>query len=246
MKHLRHLADGMLALGGSAQTLRILPHLGFRSVGSAAVYVRTLRPTRILVPSVHSPWRVPPRFGRSVLWAATAPAPRVSGWQVEPVLPGNIHELRTLFPVAKPGAALLERSEDLFRYMLDCPIASMRLYAMEQAGRKRGYFLLAFARRQARLADCWMDSEATADWRALIDCAVVQAKRQGRVAELIAWASDAAMAENLRARGFHARAAVPVQILMPADVTGAVRALRVQMLDNDAAYRHPGRNEFLA
>ncbi len=246
MKHMRHLADGMLALGGSAQTLRILPYLGFRSVGSATQYVRALRPTRILVPSVHNPWRVPLRFVRSALWTLAAPSTRVSGWQACRVEPDGVHELRSLFPSARPGWALFARSEELFRYMLSCPIAAMELYAMDQGGRRRGYFLLAFAFGQARLADCWMDSEEAADWRALIDCAVVQSLRHRQVAELVAWASDATLAGYLEATGFHPRGAVQAQILAAPDVSFANTILRVQMIENDAAYRHPGRNEFLA
>jgi hypothetical protein len=68
MKYLAQSTDALFAIGGSAQTLRLLPHLGFRRTGMAMCYVRPLRPVRILTPSVHPIWRLLPRFARSVLW----------------------------------------------------------------------------------------------------------------------------------------------------------------------------------
>jgi hypothetical protein len=142
--------------------------------------------------------------------------------------------------------AVFERGADLFRYVLDCPIAPTDLYVVEHEGRARGYFLLSFARRQARLADYWVGSEDPADWRALIQCAVREALKHPRAAELAAWASDAAGVERLRECGFHVRGTLPVQMLAPRNPELASCTLRVQMLDNDAAYLHGQRNELWA
>ncbi|MDB6091105.1 MAG: hypothetical protein JWN85_3889 [Gammaproteobacteria bacterium] len=245
MKYLGQSTDALLAIGGSAETLRILPHLGFRSCGSTTAFVRPVHPVRILTPSVHAAWRLPPRFLRSVLWTLNAPSPSTDGWQVRAVSSSETSAVASVFPTPTRDMAVLERNEELFRYVLTCPIAPMRLYAMEKGGRVRGYFLLAFALGQARLADCWMESEEGADWRALIHCAVREAKRDPRAAELVTWASDPALSRCLLECGFHARAAFQVQ-LRSADSNMPRKILRLQMLDNDAAYRHPGRSEFLA
>jgi hypothetical protein len=91
-----------------------------------------------------------------------------------------------------------------------------------------------------------MESEDAADWRALIHCAVRQAKRNPRAAELAAWASDPALSRCLLECGFHTRGLFQAQLLAR-DLSNFPSAIvRLQMLDNDAAYRHPGRSEFLA
>jgi hypothetical protein len=246
MKFLGQAGDALLAIGGSAQTLRLLPHLGFRIRGSATGYVRTLHPTAVLAPSVHPTWRVPPRFLRSVWWNLRAPRGGTDGWHVSRVKADELSRVAPILPRPMTGMAVLERSEELFRYSLDCPIAAMSLFTMEREGRARGYFLLTLALRQARLADCWMDSSDPADWRALIQCAVREARRYSRAAELAVWASDPMLSRCLRECGFHARNEVPVQLLGPRDPALLPPALRVQMLDNDAAYWHLGRNEFWA
>ncbi|HEY6924413.1 MAG TPA: hypothetical protein VI653_13160 [Steroidobacteraceae bacterium] len=246
MKYIGQTADALLAVGGSEQTLRLLPHLGFRELGAATCYVRPLHATRILTPSVHPASRLLPRFARSLLWTLQAPRNGVDGWNVRRISPGELACLVPVLPRPVGDMALFERGAELFEYALSCSIASMALYALERNGTPRGYFLLAFALRQARLADFWIDSEDPGDWRALIQCAVLQAKQHSRAAELAVWGSDAASSQRLRECGFHARDELRVQMLVPHHPQLLSAKLRVQMLDSDAAYRHAGRNEFWA
>jgi hypothetical protein len=150
-----------------------------------------------------------------------------------------------VLPVPIREMAVLERSVELFRYMISCPDVPMALYAVERAGILRGYFLLACVPGQVRIADCWMNSDDPADWRALIFCAVDEAKRDAQAAEVVSWASDPLMSQTLQSCGFHARYEIPVQI-RAATATMPAPPLRVQMLDNDAVFLHQGRNEFWA
>jgi hypothetical protein len=108
----------------------------------------------------------------------------------------------------------------------------------------RGYFLLASVLAQVRIADCWVDSDEPADWRALVDCAVTEARLDSQAAEIVGWASDPSQADAFRACGFRARSATPVQVRLSRGLAMPLGTLRVQMLDNDAAYLHEGRNEF--
>jgi hypothetical protein len=75
---------------------------------------------------------------------------------------------------------------------------------------------------------------------------VREARGYSGAAELAVWASDLMLSRCLRECGFHARNEAPVQLLGPRNAALLPPALRVQMLDNDAAYRHPARNEFSA
>jgi len=246
MKHLAQATDALLSVGGSAQTLQLLPHLGFRSFGVATCFVRPLHPLRILTPSVHPLSRLLPRLVRSAWWKLRAPSSGAEGWEVRRIEPCDLSPVTSVLPAPVRDMVVFERGEHLFRYVLDCPIAPTGLYVIEREGRPRGYFLLSFARRQARLADYWVDSEDPADWRALIQCAVREALKHPCAAELATWASDAACTARLQECGFHVRGTLPVQMLAPRNPELAGRTLRVQMLDNDAAYLHGPRNAFWA
>lgn len=246
MKSIGRLADALLSIGGSRHTLEIVPHLGFRRVGEAIGYVRTLNPAGILR-SGHGPsWKRLPRVARSMMWTAMAPSDDVDDCRVRRLDSKDIGALASEFSVPVHGRTTFARSEALFRYVLSCPMTPIKLYAWERSGGKRGYFLLAFAPGQARLADCQVESDEPEDWRALVQCAVQHARRNSDAAELVAWASDAALARVLRECGFHARGTQPIQLLARDGLSIAGADLRVQMLDSDAAYGHHGRAELWA
>jgi hypothetical protein len=246
MKHVGRLADALLAIGGSAQTRQILPHLGFRPCGKAMSYVRTLQPLRILTPSTHNRWRLLPRLVRSAYWTLTAPPVNTDGWYARRIASSETATIAGVLPAPTGDMAVLERTESLLRYVLQCPSVPMELFALERGGAVRGYFLLGFAPRQARLVDCWVQSTDPADWRALLNCAVLQAKRQPRVAEIVGWASDPLLSRCMLECGFHARGAQEVRLLAADKSNFPSATVRLQMLDNDSAYRNLGRAEFLA
>jgi hypothetical protein len=246
MKYLGQDTDVLLAIGGSAQTLQLLPHLGYRQFGSVTGFVRPLHPLRLFGRSVHPAWKVPPRVLRSALWKLQAPRADLDGWQADRLTTDELARLAPVLPTSPGDFAVLERGPDLLRYMLECPIADMRLFVMQRAGQVGGYFLLAFAMRQARLADCWMSSQDPADWCALIQLAAREAGRHPEAAELAAWGSDSLLSQCLRECGFRERSEFPVQMLASHDRSVLPTRLRVQMIDNDAAYRHTGRAEFWA
>ena len=237
-------AQALIAIGGSDDTLAILPYLGFRAAGAATGYVRTLRPLRLLDGALSAPWRAPPRFARGLAGALSAPAPAAGEWRARHITAEDLAQIGEVLPVSGRDITALERSAGLFAHWLACPIAPMRLYLLERAGRVRGYFLLASVLAQVRIADCWVDSDEPADWRGLIACAVAEARLDLRAAEIVGWASDPSQADAFRACGFRARSATPVQVRLSRGLAMPPGTLRVQMLDNDAAYLHEGRNEF--
>jgi hypothetical protein len=244
MKAIAREAGALIAIGGSADTLGILPYLGFHAAGEVTGYVRTLRPLRLFDGAGRAPWRAPPRFTRGVAGALAAPAPAPGEFRARPIGAGDLEEIGAVLPLCGRGITVLERSAGLFAHALACPIVPMRLYLLEQAGRVRGYFLLASVVAQVRIADCWVDSDDPADWRSLIGCAVAEARLDPQAAEIVGWASDPWHEGAFRACGFLARTATPVQIRLPRGSAIPVGTLRVQMLDSDAAYLHEGRNEF--
>ncbi|MGH8227123.1 MAG: hypothetical protein ACREU3_04325 [Steroidobacteraceae bacterium] len=245
MKYIGNLADGLLGIGGSAATLKIMPLLGYRPYGLVTGYVRPLHPLRLLSGVAEANWKVLPRVARSALWRLTAPRPVRGEWRAQRIAAGEVGQIASVLPTRGREFDLLERTEALMRHTLACPIVPVELYALERSGRLQGYFLLTYAPGQARLVDSWVASDEAADWRALIQCAVLEASRNGGAAELVTWANDSLLAQSLIECGFRARLTLPVYLR--ATTPGvAPGLLRVQMLDNDAAYLREGRPELWA
>jgi hypothetical protein len=244
VKYIGQQADALLAIGGTEDTLEILPHLGFRAVGALAQYVRTLQPLRLLGGAGRRTRRALPRFARGLIRALAAPRIPTGEWQARRIAAGDLGEISAVLPRPVRGIAVLERNVGLFAHVLECPIAPMQLYLLERARRVRGYFLLASAPGQVRIADCWMDSDEPADWRALIGCAVGHARLDPHAAEIVGWGGEPLQARALEACGFHSRHGTPVQIRPRGGSAMPEALLRVQMLDSDAAYLNDGRKEF--
>lgn len=245
MKYVGSLVDALLGIGGSATTLKILPLIGYRPHGLITGYVRPLHPLRLLHEVANSGWKILPRMARSAVWCLTAPRAAHGEWQVRRIGVGDVARIASVLPRRGAEFDLLERTETLMRYVLSCPIVPMELHALEREGHLRGYFLLAYAPGQARLVDCWLASEEPADWQALLQCAVLQARRHREIAELVTWANDPLLTHSLIECGFRARLTLPVYLR--ASTRGiAPGMLRLQMLDNDAAYLHEGRSALWA
>lgn len=245
MKYLGRLTEALYAIGGSAEAMQILPQIGYRTCGTVTGYVRPLSPLNLWREVGGRNWRIAPRMARGMFWQLTASRPSLKGWAANPVPAGEVDRIASVFPQPRRGLAVPERSEALFRYMLTCPIVRMALYGLEHAGRMRGYFLLALAPGQTRLADAWVDSDELTEWRALVGCAVREARRRDEAVELAAWASDPLLAQALADNGFHRRFDLPI-MLRTGSRAIPERAPRMQMLDNDALYLYEGRGQLWA
>ncbi len=246
MKHVARQTDFLLGIGGSQDTLKIMPLLDYRPCGTVKGYVRPLSPLGALRYSSGSRWRMTPRVARSLLWSAMAPRADVGTWRTRRVGLEDVERIWPALRARRPAAAVLERGPALLRHALVCPIVPVEWFLMEKGGRIGGYFLLSYAPGQARLADLWMDSEDPADWRALVHSAVMQARAKGGVVEAAAWSSDPLLSQTLEACGFHERFTLPIYLRSSGTEPMPPDALRVHMLDNDAFYLHSGHSELWA
>lgn len=245
IKRVGRLVDAVLIVGGSETAQKILPVLGFKVCGQATGFVRPLRPLRRLA-GQEPTWRLGAQFARSALWSWQAPRARVPGWEVRRIEPGELASAEIPWPKPAPGAAVFERTAELMRYYLRCPVAPMELYAVAKEGSVRGYFLLASAPAQARIVDFWTDSGDRRDWQALVQLAVLQARQNRSIAEVVSMASDAVTIQSLLDCGFHARGSAPIRLLACGGSALPNGPIRFQMLDGDAAYAHIGRPKFWA
>lgn len=241
LKHIGRMSEALLGIGGGAETRSILPHVGFRPAGAATGYARPLFPLRVLRGGVT--WKWLPRVSRAA-WRRSAPPAVPANWEARRISGDELGQIAAVLPRPGNGLAVMERSLGVFQHMLSCPALTMQLYALANAGRVRGYFLLASVSGQVRIADCWMDSDDPADWRALALCAVEKARHDPEGAEVVAWASDPLLAGALRSCGFYARFESPIHLRPSAHDALPEATLRVQMLDNDSAFLCLRRYEY--
>jgi hypothetical protein len=183
---------------------------------------------------------------RNTLWALRAPSGIPRARHARPIAAQQLPTASIPWPAPKFGTAVLERSGPAMTYWLQCPATAMELYAVENGSETQGYFLLAFAPGQARIADCWLDSDDGAAWEALAHLAVRQAARHSGVAEVAVLCSEPLLAGALQRCGFHARASRPLLVRATNGLRLPAAGIRIQMLDDDAAYRHGGSRFFWA
>lgn len=245
-RHVGRMSDLVLATGGSRDTLRILPLMGYAQRGTISGYARTLSPLGILGRPIPSRWKLMPRLARSLLWTLAAPRSDMAGWSVRRIAGDEIERICAALPAQRPGMAIFERSPGLLRHALSCPIVPVELYGLEKGGRIGGYLVLSYAPGQARIADMWIDSREPADWRALVHAAVDRAKARAGLAEIIVWSSDPDLSRVLEDCGFHERLRLPILLQASPGAAIPLDIMRVQMLDSDAFYLYCGGNELWA
>lgn len=236
----RSFGATLIAIGGSVQTQRLLPFLGFQTVGGVMRYALPLRPSRILNVTAASRWRRFGRMARAYCWSARRP--HVNGGEKATairVAPGSVAATIRDFPEPRNGTFVFKRSAALFEYALSSPTTPTELFACEIGGNQRGYFLLTFAPEQARLVDYWVPSDDLEDWRSLLGAAIREAMARP-VAEIVTWASDAYVAKLCISSGFRARGILPVQALGGPGTTLPKGTTRVHMLENDSAFGQHG------
>ena len=245
LKHVARKVDAVVALGGSEMTQKVMPALGFKTYGDVTNFVRPLRPLRRLAgqkPGV----RLGAQFARSLLWSLQAPSVDTRGWTANRMTPEQLVSQAPRWPCGGGGSAIFERTADMIVYLLKCPATPMELYGVAKDGLGCGYFMLAHAPGQTRIADFYVDSEDRASWRALIQLAVSQAGRNPDAAEVVSLGSDPVTCQALLDCGFHSRGSAALRILPGKGVEMGAGPIRFQMIDNDFAYLHQNKKDYWA
>jgi hypothetical protein len=184
-----------VAIGGSPDSRKVIPGMGYATVGSFRKFVRIVRPFRQFRRRPEPQLlRNLAKLGRNAVWSAAPIPPLPPDWSVEKV--GQAFSL--------PSA----RSPELYRYLLDCPTGSLSAFVLKKGGREAGCFLLNQVDGQTRIADL----QAT-DWRGAVIAATRTAAAIPETCEIVANASLDAFAQALAQSGYHQRGEQPVFVL---------------------------------
>jgi hypothetical protein len=237
---LRSLAknfDVLLAVGGSADTISILPKLGYRPAARLHFFARVLRPwQQFRSDPFPRGWKAPARLARNALWSRSGlPAPPAE-WTAQSTASFDM-SCQPLFDarVHSPFAST-RRTPGLMNYLLACPGTVYSAALLRQNGELRGWFVLSRAGGQMRIADLWLDSDLADDWAAAFGLALRTAMDDPEAYEVITSASIPLAVEAAAAAGFRPRHTEPIYTLDPKLLLAPAPGLNVTFLESDLAY----------
>ena len=229
--------DVLLAIGGSPDTVSILPKLGYRRAGELHLFARVLRPWRqFRTDPFPRGWKAPARLARNML-RSRAPLPASPAeWSAQPIVSFDM-ACQALFEarVHSPFPAT-RRTPGLMNYMLACPGAAYSAALLRRGGELRGWFVVSRAGRQARVADLWLDSHLVDDWTAGYWLALRTASQDPVACEVIASGSIPIAIEAAAAAGFRPHHIEPIFALDPKILLPSTPAFNVAFLESDLAY----------
>jgi hypothetical protein len=246
MRKFNEWSDIVMAVGGSPDTLRVLPKAGFEHRGDSAVYARVIRPWRqFRTDPFPRGWKTPLRLARSCLWTVTsrtAPAPR--GWSLRE-LERFDDSVNAILDYVPRDTLQPVRSAGLLNYMLGCPGAAVRGFLIVENTTIRGYCLLSRPTGQARIAELRLASQDEAEWRTAYALAAEAAAADPLVCEILAVTPMKIAAQALEANGFRLRRIDPILIRDPRKCLEGMAPLNINMLEGDEAYVFDGNNPYV-
>jgi len=237
LRSLARHCDTLFAVGGSADTRRILPRLGYRHVCDLRLYARVLRPWRqFRTDPFPRGWKAPLRLARNLIHslASIPDAPR--DWS-ERRIDTFESSLQPLFDARANSTFLCSRrTPELMNYYMRCPSAVFTAALLLRAGVPLGWYVLSRVAGQTRIADIWVDSGSAADWAAGYILALRAASSDPAAYEIVASASIPPAIDGVTRAGFRFHHAEPVFVLDPRKLFAAAESLNVTFLESDLAY----------
>ncbi len=234
-----------LTVGGSAQTRRILPKLGFRRGTDLQVYARVIRPLSQARARGFEDWKTPVRFARNLIWSRS-PMPSVpNGWSAANIGQFDNSMIPLLAAKMTGEHATCKRTPGMLNYMLHCPGARFAAFLVRRANEHCGYFMLSWVNRQCRISDVRLNSAALTDWQAIYALATRTAADDPETFELQAASSVPLVTSAIVTNGFRLRDSVPVFLSDPGRLLSDAVLLHLNFLDGEGSYLNDPAHPFL-
>jgi hypothetical protein len=243
MKKMSTLTRTLLAVGGSVETKRVLPGIGFKVVGYCDQYARVVRPWEQFRGMPSKNWKSPARLARNTWWSlqplsATPPewrAERISGFE-DLTLPG--------FFLAGPVTAS-SRDAPTLNYMLQCPMGNLTAYLIYRCRDVMGYFITSRMAGQTRITDLRLVSADQADWTAAYSLASRTAAAHPETCELMTIASADFVRSALESNHYRLRRHEPVFLYDPEGRLAGAAPLHLSLLDGDEFFLYYPQDPYL-
>jgi hypothetical protein len=235
------LSGTLMAIGGSQDTRKMLPLMGFRPANEAYFVARPVRPFRQAVRHQQRDWRLPARLARNALWARFPAIKNPAGWSFELIGPDRVPN--DLWSMGAAPWAARERLPLVYAHYLGCPFMRFRLFLIHRQQRPVGCFLIGFVLGQARVADLWLLEQSPEWYDAAYRLALVASLTDPTVVEVIGLASIRWRLDALKRCGFREFRREPVMVCPFEDVPPD--GFDCQLLDNDTAFLTFGTPSFV-
>jgi hypothetical protein len=244
LRKMASLFPVLLAIGGSEDTQKILPKLGYKVGGEISFFARVVRPWRqFRTDPFPRGWKALPRLARNTAWSRSpVPAPPAR-WTCTRLK--DFHASHAALLAAERPHAATRRTPELMNYWLRCPGAAMSAFVVSEGAESRGWFVLSRVEGVLRIADLRVNSADPEHWRAAYALATRTALEDPDACELIAAASTPLAVEAIRRNGFRLRKSEPVFLLDPQGLLLPHAPLEIALIESDAAYLYSREYPYL-
>jgi len=232
LRKIAGLADLLINVGGSQDTLSVLPKLGYKRCGELQQYARVVRPWLHFRTTPQKNWKVPMKLLRNLTRTLATNAPVPEGWTAEKV---------TAFPDAlEPeingkvcDSTMSLRTVAELNHLLTCPAAKFSGYLVREKEQLRGFFLLAAIGHQARIVDVRLIGNERGSWPAMCNLAASTAAVDPNIAEVTAASSVASVQQAWSNPGFLRRQTDKIFSLDPRALIPPNQPIDLSLADSD-------------
>jgi hypothetical protein len=231
--------SSLLAIGGSSDTLRILPQVPwFAPQADLQWFSKPLKPWRRFLRSRRR-FRDLLKFFRNVGWSLFPLLPSSGSWTCRLALPDD--------PVFTPAGNFVPvlRTRAWVDYLTACPVANCKLWILEREGKSCGHALIANLGGSARVADFALGGQATPEALRQAFSALVRAlAADDDLVELVAGSSLAQDATAFQACGLRYRSRTRVLLADIRKQFPQPSTLEIKPMLGDSFYLHDPSNPF--
>ena len=231
------LVDVVFAVGGSSDTLRILPLIGFKKTQTCTRHVRVVRPLRRWQMEGDRSWKGPARAARDLLRLMKPAHSAGAEWSIRRI--ERFGETAAPVMPRAPGPEDFmpcRRTPELLNYLLACPAAAVEGYLLFRRGQMAGYAVLSRTGQECRLAEVWVASSSAVDWADAYAVTADAASGAPETTMLTVRLFSPERALNLDAAGFRAVSSEPLFRKEREPQWPDGRMIELGILDDDYLY----------
>lgn len=246
LRSMSQMAPVMVTIGGSVDTRKILPKLGYRSGGALRRFVRVVRPFLQLRTRTRQDWKAPVRFLRNSRDLFTPIPGFPAHWTVERLAQFG-EEMEPVLHAPSPlGEISPVRTVAGLNHMLACPAAEFSGFAVRDHSVAIGYFILAKVGHQARIVELKINASDPDQWRRICAAAARTAAEDPDVAELVAGTSSQTVGNTWERLGFHPRRQDPILYLDREKRLSPGTTLNLNLIDGDVCFMYNPEHPYIS
>ncbi len=239
LKYCADEAGTLLSIGGSEDTLRIMPSVRwFRKLPEMHVWVRPVNAHQYFTKSPQKNARAALKAVRNFAWSLYPPLPSSGEWQCAPV-----DKLNRVFNPSGSFIAI-HRTPEWLNFFLACPTIRFGALVLKHAGQPSGHALVSFAGPQLRIVDFAIDSADEKEWIGALSALIRWGSSQPGICEIATGSSLDSFKHLYAAAGMRFRATRPVYLADPKKIIPEDAALEINFLIGDISFLYDRQYPF--